>query len=181
MKRSLRLATVILGSLICSGCISRYYMGANIDSEGHGWERPVPRRLDKSLSLLSQECINGLMKPDISSLQRISTDELRKRLDVDDPKEKLEIIRMQYGLSGSYKQINSTGGGIYMDDVISQDPFKIYKFFVTEFLLEEKTNAHAFFLLKNTDGKLEVSGFDIHSASDQGYMPESLKGWVVPF
>jgi hypothetical protein len=168
----------------CSGMrISRYYWGANVHPDGGALVRPVPGRVDEDLQPFSEKCVQTILKGNVDGLRTIASGDLPPQLDDPSLTERLRSTSEKYALAGTFEQIDSTGGGLWMDEMISRDPYKLYDFFVTEFLLPGKTNAHAFLLIKRTGVELSLLGFDIHSAVHRGadpdvrLMPKALKEW----
>ena len=168
----------------CTGMrVSRYYWGANMHPDGAAMVRPVPVRVDEDLQPFSQKCVETILRQDVDGLRSIASGDLPAELDDPSLAERFHATSEKYALTGTFEQIDSTGGGLWMDDVMSRDPYKLYGFFVTEFLLPGKTNAHAFILIKRSGTKLSLIGFDVHSAAHQGadpdvrLMPKGLKGW----
>ena len=182
-----QLALLLLAVAFASACsslrISRYYWGANIHEDGGALVRPVPVRVDDDLQPFSRQCVEAILHQDVNGLRTVASGDLRGELDDSSVSEHLRATSEKYAFSGTYEQIDSTGGGMWMDEMISRDPYKMYEFFVTEFALPGKTNAHAFLLVTRTDSGLSLFGFDIHSAAHQGadpdlkLMPKALKSW----
>jgi len=166
-----------------TGCISRYYWGANLHSDGAALLRPVPRRLDNELSGFSQNCIEKLLNQDIAGVEELASADLRQKLERTRLSENLKEIQSKYVFSGKYQQINSTGGGWWLDEMINADPYRIYDFFITEYKLRGKIDAHLFLVIKKEPDHFSLLGFDIHSAAHEGenpdlaLMPTGLKGW----
>lgn len=151
--------------------------------DGGALVRPVPVRVDADLQPFSRQCVEAILHRDVDGLRAVASGDLPGELDDSSVSERLRATSEKYAFDGTYEQIDSTGGGMWMDEVISRDPYKLYEFFVTEFVLPGKTNAHAFLLVKRTRTGLSLFGFDIHSAAHQGadpdlkLLPKALKGW----
>lgn len=163
--------------------VSRYYLGANMHGDGGALVRPVPQRVDGDLQPFSRSCIEAILRADVSQLRTVAAGDLPAELEDPSIPDHLRAISKKYALTGTFEQIDTTGGGLWMDEVMSHDPYGLYEFFVTEFLLPGQANAHAFLLVKRSDSKLTLLGFDIHSAADEGadpevkLMPKALKGF----
>jgi hypothetical protein len=170
-------------ALLLTGCVSRYYWGANLQSDGRALVRPVPRRLDRELHNFSQTCVEYLLRRDLEGIKHSAASDLRQQVEQNDMLGQLQEIQSKYALSGKCEQIKSRGGGWWLDETISKDPYRIYDFFITEYKLHGKTDAHAFLVIKKVSSGFSLLGFDIHSAdhkaekSDIAYMPSGLKGW----
>jgi hypothetical protein len=184
-RRYLRL--FLLPLLLAGACggmrVSRYYWGANLHSDGVALVRPVPTRVDTDLQPFSVNCVESILKNDVDSLRKVASGDLSAQLEDRSIPGRLHAISEKYLLAGTFEQIDSTGGGIWMDEMISRDPYKLYSFFVTEFLLPGKANAHAFLLIQRNGNDLSLLGFNVHSAMHQGaepdvrLMPATLKGF----
>jgi len=174
---------LLLAVGFASACISRYYWGANMHQDGGALVRPVPVRVDADLQPFSRQCVEAILHQDVNGLRTVASGDLLDELDDSSVSERLRATSEKYSFYGTYEQIDSTGGGVWMDEMISRDPYKMYEFFVTEFALPGKANAHAFLLVKRTGTGLSLFGLDIHSAAHQGadpdlkLMPKALKSW----
>src|SRR5712672_4546037 len=172
----------LLVAFALTGCISKYYWGASVHSDGGALVRPVARSVDDDLQPFSRQCLEGILRQDVNALRKVASGDLEVKLQDESIRDRLLSTAHKYSFTGAYEQMNSTGGGIWADEAIKRDPYK-YDFLVTEFLLFGKTNAHAFLLLKKRGNDLTAVGIDIHSAAEAGeepdisLMPVALKGW----
>jgi hypothetical protein len=178
------LASLTLLGTACSGLrVSRYYWGADLHDDGEALVRPVPERVDGDLQPFSRSCMEAILRGDMTQLRAVAAGDLPEELGDPSVPDRLQSTSAKYELTGKFEQIDSTGGGVWMDEVMSRDPYKTYGFFVTEFLLPGKTNAHAFVLVQRKEAKLALLGFDIHPTEHGGagpdvkLMPKALKGW----
>ncbi len=177
-----KIVCLILIGFYLSGCTSRYYWGANLHPDGSALVRPVPKQIDNDLRTFSQSCANKFIEKDGKSLWGLMSHDLQNAVDQEKFKTQIKEINEKRNLSGKFKQIKSSGR-LWLDEMVSRNPYEVFDFFVTEFSLDGKPSVHMFLLVKKEPTKLTIWGLEIHEGSHKGEvpdmtcMPKELKGW----
>jgi hypothetical protein len=143
--------------------------------------------VDADLQPFSRSCVEAIVRADLDQLRSVATGDLSGELQDPAVRDQLRAVAAKHELSGKSEQIDSTGGHIWLDDIMSKDPYKTNQFFVTDFRLSGRTEVHAMLLVERVGSQLALLGFDLHApshdAEDARFLPLKLKGWasLAPF